>query len=106
MNDMANHKLRWGKYKGLHLKDVPDNYLLWVINNTNIFKGKMLVYAKTRLNLPKDSYKVIVEDSIGGDGEYIVKAYNKKQAMGICIREYKIQCTQSFHGTSFDVIKI
>lgn len=50
MNDMANHKLKWGKYKGKHLKDIPDDYLKWVLENTDIFKGKMLVYVKTRLN--------------------------------------------------------
>jgi len=106
MNDMSNHKLKWGKYKGKHLKNVPDDYLLWVINNTNIFKGKMLVYVKTRLNLPKDNYQVKVEDSVGTDGVYIVKAYNEHQAINVCKRQHKIQGTQSYHGTTYEATKI
>lgn len=106
MNDMANHKLKWGKYKGKHLKDIPNDYLLWLINNTDILKGKMLVYVKTRLNLPKDKYQVKVEDSVGTDGIYIVEAYNSHQAINKCKRQYNIQVTQSYHGTTFDVTKI
>lgn len=103
---MTNHKLKWGKYKGKHLKDVPDDYLLWLINNTNTLKGKMLVYVKTRLNLPKDKYQVKIEDSVGTDGTYVVEAYNKHQAKNVCIKQYKIQITQSFHGTTFVITKI
>ncbi len=107
MNDMSNYKLKWGKFKGVYLKDVPDDYLLWILNNkSDVFKGKMLVYIKTRLNLPKDNYQVKVEDSVGTDGTYIVEAYNKYQAINICKRKHNIQITQSYHGTSFDVTKI
>lgn len=103
MNDMANHKLKWGKYKGKHLKDVPDDYLKWVLENTDIFKGKLLVYVKTRLNYPKTKYEITVTDSVGTDGKYIVEAYHPRQAIDRCKRQYNIQVTQSFHGTEFDV---
>lgn len=107
MNDMSNHKLKWGMYKGKHLKDVPDDYLRWILNNKpDVFKGKMLVYVKTKLNLPKNKYQVKVEDSVGTDGVYIVEAYHPKQAKGKCIRQYNIQITQSYHGTTFDITKI
>lgn len=107
MNDMDNHKLRWGIHKGKHLKDVPTEYLQWILTNKpGIFKGKMLVYVKMRLGIPKDKYQVIVTDSIDTDGTYVVEAYNKKQAMWQCIKNYKIQCTQSYHGTEFDIQKL
>lgn len=107
MKDMANHKLRWGKYKGKHLKDVPDDYLRWILDNKpDIFKGKMLVYIKTKLGYPKDKYQVKVTDSVGTDGTYMVEAYTKHQAMNQCIRQYNIQCTQSHYGTGFDIIKM
>ena len=107
MNDIANHQLRWGKYKGKLLKDVPDDYLKWILTNQpNIFKGKMLIYVKNKLGLPKDKYQVIVEDSIGRDGIYEVEAYTSNQAISICQKQFKIRNTQSFHGTSYDVKKL
>ena len=104
MNDMANHKLKWGKYKGKHLKDVPDDYLQWILTNQpNIFKGKMLIYVKNKLNLPKNKYQITVEDSIGTDGIYEVEAYTSNQAINTCKKQFKIQNTQSFHGTSYNI---
>lgn len=106
MNDMANHKLKWGKYKGKHLKDVPDDYLKFILNNTQIFKGKMLVYVKTRLNYPKNKWEVTITNSVGTDGVYIVEAYNEHQAINKCKKQYNIRVTQSYHGTEFSTIKI
>lgn len=107
MNDMANHKLRWGKYKGKHLKDVPNSYLQWILDKKpDILKGKMLVYVKMKLGIPKDKYQVIVTDSVGTDGAYVVEAYTKKQAMWQCTKQYNIICTQSYHGTEFDIQKL
>lgn len=101
---MANHKLKWGKYKGKHLKDVPDDYFKWILQNKpGIFKGKILIYVKTKLNYPKTKYQVKVTDSVGTDGVYIVEAYSKKQAINKCRKQYNIQLTQSYHGTEFDV---
>jgi uncharacterized protein (DUF3820 family) len=105
MNDLGELKIKFGKYKGTKLKDIPDNYLNWCILN-NILKGKQLVYAKTKLKYLKDKFKVIVEDSAGTDGTYIVEAYYPRQAQDICRQQYKIRITQSFHGTSFDVTKL
>ena len=106
MNDITNHKLKWGKYKGTCLKDIPDDYLQWILNNKpDVFKGKMLVYIKTRLKYPKDKYEVTVTDSVGTDGVYIVESYNNQQAINVCKRQYNIQCTQSYHGTEFSVKK-
>ena len=103
--EIKEKKLQFGKYKSVQLKYVPDSYLYWGINN-NVFKGKILRYAKTRLNYPKDNYKVTVTDSIDSDGDYFVEAYDHDQAKNICISKYNIQSTQSFHGTKFLIEKL
>jgi hypothetical protein len=64
-------KLKIGKYKGKKLKDVPENYLRWCVDN-KIFKGRAMFYAKQKLNYPKNKYQVTVEDSVNGDGVYII----------------------------------
>ena len=107
MNNIENKKLNWGKYKGIPLKDIPDNYLLWILNNKpEIFKGKVLVYLKTRFNYPKNTYEVTVEDSVGQDGKYLIEAYSNTHAILVCKSKYKIQCTQSYHGTTFSSVLI
>lgn len=98
-------KLRFGKYKGVTLKDVPDNYLRWCLDN-NVLKGKAMCYAKQRLNYPKDKYLVIVEDAAVGDGEYIVDAYNEHLAIRTAQKLFNIQSTQSYHGTSYSATKL
>jgi hypothetical protein len=98
-------KLKFGKYKGTMLKDVPDNYLKWCIDK-EILKGKAMLYAKQKLNYPKDKYEVTVEDAVVGDGKYIVEAYNTNHAINVCKRQNRIQITQSFCGTSFHVTKL
>ena len=98
-------KLKFGKHKGAKLKDAPENYLKWCIDN-EILKGKALFYAKQKLNYPKDKYEVTVEDSVNADGVYVVEAHNKNNAMHICQRDNKIQNTQSFCGTSYSVVKL
>ena len=100
-----NIKLKFGKYKGTMLKDVPDNYLRWCVDN-QILKGRAMFYAKQKLNYPKDKYQVTVEDSVNADGVYIVEAYNDTNAMHICQRDNRIQNTQSFCGTSYSVVKL
>jgi uncharacterized protein (DUF3820 family) len=32
-NEYSYTKLPWGKYKGVYMKDIPDDYLLWAANN-------------------------------------------------------------------------
>lgn len=98
-------KLRFGKYKGRKIKDVPIDYLKWCVDK-DVLRGKALFYAKIKTGHPKDKYKVTVKDSIGGDGEYIVEAYNDNHAMSVCKRQNNIQCTQSFHGTIFSVNRL
>ena len=102
---MENIKLRFGKYKNCILKDIPDSYLKWALDN-NIFKGKILLYIKTRLKAPKDTFQVTVEDSVTGDGTYTVKAYNSNQAIKVAKKENHIQNTQSFCGTIYSVKKL
>jgi len=41
-------KLKFGKYKGTMLKNIPDNYLKWCVDR-NILRGKAMFYAKKRL---------------------------------------------------------
>jgi uncharacterized protein (DUF3820 family) len=100
-----NKKMSYGKFKGSAYKDLPEHYLKWLVSN-NAAKGKLLMYCNYRLNLPKKNYQVTVTDSIGGDGIYIVQAYTKNDAMHVCIRENKIQSTQSYHGTEFEITEI
>lgn len=99
-------KLKFGKYKGTALKDVPVDYLNWAVNNTGLIKGKALDFAKEKLNFPKERYKVIVKNSVNSDGQYVIEAYNAKEAIEKCQKNNKIQCTQSFQGTEFSVIEL
>lgn len=32
-NEYMYTKIDWGKYKGYYLKDVPDDYIVWAIQN-------------------------------------------------------------------------
>lgn len=99
----GNIRFKFGKHKGLQLKDAPDDYLKFLMKK-NILKGKMLFHCQVRFDVPKEEYKVIVTDAIVGDGEYIIKAYNKRNALDICVAKNHIQCSQS--GTYFDIIKL
>lgn len=101
----AEIKLKFGKHKGAMLKDVPEEYLKWAVDG-KILKGRAMLYAKQKLNYPKDKFRVTVEDSVSGDGIYIVEAYNKNQAIKVAQKENKIQNTQSFCGTSYSVAKL
>ena len=98
-------KLKFGKYKGRMLKDVPNEYLEWCVINS-VLKGKAMFYAKNKINYPKDKYEVTVEDAVVGDGKYIVEAYNANHAINVCKRQNNIQITQSFCGTSFSTVKL
>ena len=93
-------RIRFGKYKGTMIKDIPDDYLEWAIS-ANALRGRALLYAKIRTN-----QRVVVENSVNADGEYIVDAYTSKHAISKCKRQYKVQGTQSYHGTSFSASKI
>ena len=95
-----NVTLKFGKYKGKNIDDVPSSYLLWSIEN-NTLKGKALLFAKIKIDYPKNKYKVSVEDSVNQkDGVYYVEAYTQNTARRICLRENNIMCSQSMHGTS------
>jgi len=98
-------KLKFGKHKGTMLKDVPDNYLKWCVDK-EVLKGKAMIYAKQKLNYPKDKYKVEVEDAVIGGGTYYVEAYNSNDAIRQAKKENHIQITQSFCGTYFCATKL
>jgi len=98
-------KLNFGIYKGQEVKDVPDDYLKFLLSKKKI-SGKLLFYCQLRFNLQKKTFSVTVTDSVGTDGTYTVQAYNKKHAMTLCRREHNIQNTQSEHGTEYDIIEI
>lgn len=34
-NEYAYTKMPWGKYKGIFIKDIPDDYLKWAVQNWN-----------------------------------------------------------------------
>jgi len=95
-------KFKFGKYKGICIKDAPDNYLHFLYNK-NILQGKMLYYYQVKFNLPMKSFTITIQDAIIGNGTYTVKAYNKKHALGVCFKEHNIQCTQSYDGTTISV---
>jgi len=101
---MENTTLNCGKYKGTPIKDVPEDYVRYCLNN-NILKGKLMVYCKIKLDYPKDKYEVTVEDSINQDGIYLVEAYSTNHAIKVCQKTYNIQNTQSFCGTSYSCTK-
>ena len=103
---MEDFKIRFGKYKGKTLKELPDDYLLYMVNNTTMFKGKVLAYIKEKLKLPKDKFEIEVKDSVNHkDGTYIVEAYNSDLAIKRCIKKNNIQISQSFDGTCFSYKK-
>lgn len=64
----------------------------------------MLIYVKTKLNLPKNKYKVLVKDRVNADGSYCVEAYTKYQAQEICRKQHNIKL--SWKGTEFEVTQI
>ena len=101
----GNIKLKFGIHKGKELKDIPDDYLRFLLSK-DIVSGKLLFHCQVRFNLPKKTFSVTVTDSVGTDGTYTVQAYNKKHAISVCRRENKIQNTQSYHGTEYDVVEI
>ncbi len=45
MQDYGNIKIRFGKYKGKKLSEIPEDYLDFLLNK-NILRGKYLLYAK------------------------------------------------------------
>ena len=101
----GNIKLKFGIHKGKELKDIPDDYLRFLLSK-DIVSGKLLFHCQVRFNLPKKTFSVTVTDSVGTDGTYTVQAYNKKHAISVCRRENNIQNTQSYHGTEYDVLEI
>jgi hypothetical protein len=98
-------KIKFGKYKGRFLKDVPEDYLRWAIENKAL-RGKTKLLAKKKINYPKRTYQVTVEDAVVGNGNYTVEAYNENQAIGVVKKKYGVQNSQSFHGTSYTVLEI
>ncbi len=34
-NEYAYTKMPWGKYKGIFIKDIPEDYLKWAVMNWN-----------------------------------------------------------------------
>lgn len=101
----GNIKLKFGIHKGKELKDIPDDYLRFLLSK-DIVSGKLLFHCQVRFNLPKKTFSVTVTDSVGTDGTYTVQAYNKKHAISVCRKENNIQNTQSYHGTEYDVVEI
>jgi len=97
---LENIKIKFGKYKGFMLKDLPDDYLDFLLKK-GILRGKIKFYTQIRLNSRKEKYKVTVTDSVNNDEEYEIEAYNSTHAINEVVRVNKIQCTQSFHGTIF-----
>lgn len=102
-NALEAIKIKFGKYKGRELKDIPDDYLKYLFDK-GISKGKIKLYTQCKLKLPKPKFEVTVEDSVNAkDGKYIVEAYNSDNAINQCKRENNIQNSQSFHGTTYSV---
>jgi hypothetical protein len=97
-------KLNFGIHKGKEVKDVPDDYLKFLLSKKKV-SGKMLFHCQVRFNLPKKTFLVTVTDSIATDGTYKVQAYNRKHAMSVCRREHNIQNTQSEHGTEYWIVE-
>lgn len=100
-----NIKLKFGMHKGKQLKDIPDDYLKFLLSK-DILTGKALFHCQVRFRLPTKTFLVSVSDSAMLDGGYVVQAYNKKHAMTVCRRQYNVQNTQSFHGTEYTITQL
>jgi len=97
---MNNQKINFGIHKGKYLKDIPKDYLKWLVDS-KIIKGTLMVGAKKILNYPTFKFKVTVKNSIDCDGVYIVDAHNYKEAILICQVENRIKNSQN--GTEYIV---
>lgn len=70
--------IRFGKYKGTMLQDIPDNYLIWLYNND--IKGKIKLHIQYRFNMPKLYFNV---KEINTNQIFKIQAYNEKDAFRI-----------------------
>lgn len=95
-------KINFGRYKDLSLSEIPTNYIKWLLKN-EILKSNALLEAKQVLENRKQTYDVTVENSLGQDGTYQVKALTNKEAIQECKLKYNVRCSQSFDGTDFTV---
>ena len=97
--------LRFGKYKGKPIDDVPKAYLKWCVEN-NVLRGKQMIDAKEILDYPKKKYKVVIEGSLNGNGIYYIYAHSKKQALNLVKKENRIKRTQDYRGITYTVTLI
>ena len=96
MKELSNMKMKFGIYRGTPVKYVPDSYLEFLLR-AEIAKGKLLLYIKRKLNIPKDKYEVQVKDSLNADGLYQIYAHSSKEARDLISK--RVQGTQSYCGT-------
>lgn len=75
-----NTIITFGKHKGKYIKDLPNSYLKWAVENKAL-SGDALVYAEQRVGY-KD-YAVNVKGAAIGNGDYVVRALSKRDAVKV-----------------------
>ena len=91
--------LRFGKYKGIMVKDVPRDYLKWALKK-DLLTIKQTRYAMIELGLPKRRYLGTVTELGSDNYTKIIEAYTSRDAMSLLIRE----CPH--RGGSYNIKKI
>ena len=43
---MADYKMRFGKFKGYSLRDLPDSYIQWLLFTADFIDGDLLLYVQ------------------------------------------------------------
>lgn len=71
-------KIKFGKYKGTQLQDIPNDYLIWLYNNG--IKGKIKLHIQHRFNMLKTNFKIL---EIYTNTEFSIMAYNLNEAFKI-----------------------
>lgn len=75
---MMGYQLRWGKYKGYDIKDVPKTYLLWLYrNNLEVTEAIEKCLGTIDLeNQVKSNYPNNLSDSISSLRRRLAKRYH------------------------------
>lgn len=65
---LANFKMPYGKYKDVYLINIPESYIIWLLNNTSpneSIKSKLMLIKEIKDNgLEKLIYPLIKKGSI------------------------------------------
>lgn len=60
LNDIANTRMPFGKYKGRRIIDVPENYLLW-LNKSGMPSGRLGVLLALTLEIKINGLEYLID---------------------------------------------